>query len=251
MGENDNDNKDEKVLEADKGAENLDNKSKNGAGDEDKGDHSSDDNKDGKGDDKSKKSDNDAGDGIKKDDEDKSEKPAPKTDEEPTTRKRNIDFINERHNRKAEKDANKDKNNIEDDEDADIDDEDVEIIDKRVKKIIAPFISKVQADEDKQEIDAFVSANPDFKPYVEKVAKYAQHPSRSNMPIKAIFYEVAGDDLLKIGATRSKKADEEADKSKGGGGDGGESSVIEKPTWDMTLEEFAEKQQQVRSKPRD
>jgi len=233
MGENDNG--EEIKDQANKGADNQDDKSKDGGAD-DKG--AAADDKDGKGDDKSKDG---VGDGEA---DDKSNKPAPNADDEPQSRKRNIDFIQERKNRKAEKDAA--KNNANDDDD--IDDEDSEIIGKVVSKYISPIIAKQMQEEDKQEIDAFVSANPDFKPYADKVAKYAQHASRKNMPIKAIFYEVAGPDLLKIGADRAKKANDEAKESKGAGGDG--EAETKKSVWDLTPDEFAAEQQKIREKNR-
>lgn len=180
-------------------------------------------------------------------------KPTPKADEEPATRKRNVDFILERQNRKAEKAKNKEKNAAADEEgeeDEEIADDDAKIIDKRVQAHLKPFIEKQMQDEDKAEIAKFVKDNPDFAPYAAKAEKFAQHASRKNIPIKAIFYEVAGDDLMKIGAKRAKEADKEAAKTKAGGGNakGGES---EKGVWEMSDEEFAARQQSVRTKPRE
>lgn len=183
-------------------------------------------------------------------------KPAPVVvDDEPKARKRNVDFIHDRQAKKAEKDAakkdadaNKDTT-VEDDED-DIDPEDKDLIDGRVNKILKPIIDREAANEDKQEIATFVAANPDFKPYADKVFKYAQHASRRNIPLEALFYEVAGPDLLKIGADRARSADKEANKTQAGGGSDQGGGGAEKNVWDLTPEEFAIKQQEVRSKPR-
>jgi len=105
-------------------------------------------------------------------------------------------------------------------------------------------------DEDAQEIGDFVKQNPDFAPYMAKVQKFAQHPSRKDMPIASIFYEVAGTDLLKLGADRARKADIESKKSRAGGGNsnGGGS---EKGVWDLSPEEFEAQKDSVRTKVRE
>jgi len=103
-------------------------------------------------------------------------------------------------------------------------------------------------DEDSQEIADFVKQNPDFAPYAQKVAKFAQHPTRRDMPIKAIFYEVAGDDLLMIGAKRAQQYKDKAKESGAGGGSG--SASVEKSVWDMSVEEFQAEQERVRNTPR-
>ena len=175
----------------------------------------------------------------------------PNADEEPKSRKRNIDFILQRKNDKIAK-LEKENNGANEDEDEgdDIDDDDAKIIDKRVAKAMTPFIQKQMLEEDESEISIFVKDNPDFAPYADKVRKFAQHPTRREMPIKSIFYEVAGDDLLKIGAAREKKATDKAKESSAGGGDGtgGES---EKGVWDLTPAEFAAQQEKLRQRPRD
>jgi len=238
----------EEIKDQNSNAEGGDNQdeSQNDAGAEDEG-NSDDENAEDKND--GDEADEDEGD-DKKSDKSKS-KPTPKADE-PQTRKRNIDFIRDRQARKAEKQKAKQDNGAENDgdEEDDLAPEDAKVIDRRVKKILSPFIQKQMADEDAQEIADFVAKNPDFKPYVEKVARFAQHESRRYMPIESIFYEVAGKDLLKIGAERGKKADKEAKQTQAGGGSnrGGDTP---KNVWDLTPEEFAAEQEKIRNKPRE
>ena len=174
--------------------------------------------------------------------------PTPPADEEPKTRKRNIDFIRERQSKKAEKVANQNNEN-EDEDDSEIDPSDAKIIQKQVAKVLSPFLAKQMQDEDAQEIGDFVKKNPDFGKYAETVKKFAQHPSRRDMPIQSIFYEVAGQDLLKIGADRARKANDLAKESKAGGGTGtgGEGA---KGIWDLTPEEFTARQEELRNKAR-
>jgi hypothetical protein len=105
-------------------------------------------------------------------------------------------------------------------------------------------------EEDDREISDFVAKNPDFKPYIETVRKYSQHDSRKSLPIESIFYEVAGKDLMRIGAQRAKKAGDEAKKTQAGGGSG-VSTEQPKSAWDLTPEEFAAEQDKIRTRTRD
>ena len=191
--------------------------------------------------------------GVKADEDDKAKaevEPTPPADEEPKTRKRNVDFIIERKNKQIEK--LKSKGNVanadeDDDDDDDLDISDKAIIDKRVAKVLTPYIQKQMQEEDANEISEFVAKNPDFAPYADRVKKYAQHPTRKDLPIKALFYEVAGDDLLMIGAKRAKELGDKAKESSAGGGSsqGGDGA---KSVWDLTPEEFTAQQNALRNK---
>lgn len=179
-------------------------------------------------------------------------KPTPNpADDEPKTRKRNIDFILERKNRKIEK-LEKKANNTDDEEENDdnLDDDDAKIIDKRIKSALTPFINKQMQEEDEQEISTFIAENPDFAPYADKVRKFAQHPSRKELPLASIFYEVAGKDLLKIGADRAKKSIAESKQSQAGGGSA-RNTDTPKSVWDLSTDEFEKQQQEVRSRQRE
>ena len=240
MGEN-NAGGDEEIIETEIGAEDLDeSQNDGGAGDEDKGaDKPDDDNGDKKPDEKGT--------------DDKKPEPTPNADEEPKTRKRNIDFILERKNEKIKK--LQEKNNgadaeKEDEDEDNLDPNDAQIIQKHVAKALSPFLAKQMQDEDKQEIDDFVKQNPDFAPYVAKVQKFSQHPSRKDMPISSIFYEVAGGDLLKLGADRARKAGIESKKSRAGGG-GSSGGGSEKGVWDLSAEEFEAQKEALRNKSRE
>jgi hypothetical protein len=67
------------------------------------------------------------------------------------------------------------------------------------------------------------------------------------LPIKTIFYEVAGDKLLKIGAERARKADKSAKETQTGGGSTRSGEGV-KGAWDMPKDDFAKKQEEVRRK---
>lgn len=123
--------------------------------------------------------------------------------------------------------------------------EDVKLITDVVSPLIAPLVDKSLAAEDDKEIADFLTVNPDFKPFEAKARRYMKHPSRRNLPVKSIFYEVAGDRLIKIGADRQKAADAKANNTQTGGGSNraGEGA---KSDWDLPAEEFAAKQERIR-----
>lgn len=123
--------------------------------------------------------------------------------------------------------------------------EDEALITKVVSKKFAPIIDKTLAADDEREIQDFLTANPDFKPFEVKARRYMQHPSRRQLPIKSIFYEVAGDKLIKIGAEREKAANAKAKDTQTGGGSNraGEGA---KGDWELSKEEFEAKQERIR-----
>jgi len=169
-------------------------------------------------------------------------------DAEPEVRKRMSpkDFIIQRQKKKIEKMEKKEAEEKNEDEDDDeIAPEDEALITKVVSKQFAPVFEKTAKEEDDKEVKSFLEENPDFKPYEAKARRYLSHPSRRHLPVSAIFYEVAGTDLLKIGAKRGKEADQEADDTQTGGGSAREKEG-EQSVWDLTPEEFAAKQQKLR-----
>lgn len=155
------------------------------------------------------------------------------------------DFIIQRQQKKIQKLNQIDNDDDEDDSDSDVSSDDEELITKVVSKKFAPLIERQLADDDDLEVKEFISKNPDFKEFEAKARKYMAHPSRRSLPIESIFYEVAGEKLLKLGAERQKKADLEAKNSQAGGGSnrGGESK---KDIWSMSSEEFEREKNNLR-----
>jgi hypothetical protein len=164
---------------------------------------------------------------------------------EERTRMSKQDYIIGRQKAKLAKEQAKQAEADNDTEDDTIAPEDDALISKIIAKRLSPIIDKSLADEDNAEISGFLKDNPDFKEFETKARRYMQHPSRRQLPIKSIFYEVAGDKLIKIGAERERQAIEKAKSSSTGGGSsrGNEGS---KSVNDMTPEEFREKQEAVR-----
>lgn len=210
----------------------------------------------GKGDDAEGK-DKKSADDKKADDKSGADEHADDDDEPQVRRKSAKDYIIERKQRQLEK-AKSAKGEAEkgeggDDREGDDDEvapEDEQIISKVVDKKLAPLREAQQKAEDDADIAAFIAKNPDFKAYEAKARKYMAHPSRAHLPVKTIFYEVAGDDLMRLGAKRGKAADDEAAHGRSGGGsDRGVSGG--KAVSEMTPAEFSAHKDTVRRKMAD
>ena len=194
--------------------------------------------------------------------EKKEEAPQGDDQNEPEVRQRKTakDFIIERQQRKIEKlkkqpsgdDGGQGGNGDDSDDEEDEDDEKDgqkqlmrKLLQEEVLPNLTPILEKHVQTEDDAEVQEFLSKNPDFKPYEAQARRFMSHPSRRSLPIKSIFYEVAGDDLMRIGAERSKKADEEAKATQSGGGssrgDEGQTDV-----WSLSPAEFAKKREEIR-----
>lgn len=83
---------------------------------------------------------------------------------------------------------------------------------------LRPIVEKHIATEDAKEVEAFLKDHPDLEPYKAKVERWMKHPSRRHLPVSSIFFEVAGEHLMRIGATRARKADQKAKETQMGGG---------------------------------
>lgn len=198
----------------------------------------------------------DEGEDDSKDDSDKSsEKDKDKDDDsEPEKRPKSVaDFVAARRAKAAKKgdkdqkgDDGKDEKDDADDSD---DDDSAPVTRKDLKAVMDPIVKeRVEAQVD-TDISSFTAAHPDFKPYAAKVRKWALHPNREGIPVRSIFYEVAGDDLMKIGAKRGKEADIKAKKDRtGGGSDDRDAGGSAEDVWKLTPAEFEKKQQEIRAK---
>jgi len=129
-------------------------------------------------------------------------------------------------------------------EDDEIAPDDEALIKRVVAPMLQPVLEKTLRAEDEQEIKEFLTLNPDFKPFEAKARRFMQHPSRRQLPIKSIFYEVAGDQLLKIGADRKAKADEKAKQTQTGGGSNRAGEGEGRSDWELSKEEFEAKKRE-------
>lgn len=166
----------------------------------------------------------------------------PPADEEPPVRKKPIDYIRERQERRAEKAKAKEEG-----EDDDITPEDEELVSKVIDKKYGGTFEALQEKEFQAELGTFVQTNPEFEPYKAKIEKWAKHPAYSNLPLEQVAHAACGKELLKLGADKARAADSEADGSKTGGNtDRAPDGSAKKKVWDMTPEEFAAEEARVR-----
>lgn len=203
------------------------------------------------GEDNSEKSSDDADGDASKEGEDATEEDK---DEEPPTRKpkTNADWVALRRQKKLEK-ARKAKEQGEEeegddaaeDDDLDVSEEDAKVIDKVLSKRLAPIEQERYETQLKGEINDFIATNPEFSPYAEKALKWAKHPSWKDIPTKQLMFAVAGEKLLKIGATREKQAIVKARATKTGTNGGGDATG-KKPVWEMSDAEFAKEVEAVK-----
>lgn len=227
--------------------------SQNNDSEDDEDDSSSDDGKgdDGKGDSKEGTDTSKGDDSEEDDDGEEPEIRRPKTNAEwAAWRKANKGSKQKDQQKEGDKGNDDDDAGESDEDDADdLSPEDAKAIDKRIAKAVAPFRQQAIEAEVDAGISQFLNANPDFKPFEAKARRFALHPSRQNLPIKSIFYEVAGDKLLKIGADRVRKADKEARKTKtNGSATGGEQGS--KSYKDMPLSDFEKELEREKTKGR-
>lgn len=168
-------------------------------------------------------------------------------DEEPPVRakaKTTADYVAERRGKQLERArAALEEHGIElEDPDA-ANEQIVQVVDERLK----PIIEKSERETEEAELSTFFNVNPDFKPYEAKIKKFAAHPTRRHLPIETIAYEVAGKDLMKIGASRERQAMAAAAASQAGGGNGPQADgAAHKPINEMTKEEFKDFKEKVR-----
>ena len=200
-----------------------------------------------------------AGDGAAKPGDDtkapdkKDEAPATEIkDEEPVARKSRLDYILERKQAKAEKlkqeklkELDKQIKTEAGEGDEEVSPDDEKVVEKVIEKKYGDYFREMDEEKEAAEINGFIAQNPEFKPYETKIRKFASHPSRRHIPINAIAYEVAGPDLMRLGAERAKKADEKAKEAslKAGGsekGDEGSGALAGIEKMSPTSKEFAE-----------
>ncbi len=180
-------------------------------------------------------------------------------DAEPPVRKTKLDYILERKQRKLEKAKSQEIQKVDDQlkkpaddgsgegdgEDDEISPEEEKAIEKVVTKKFGHHFEQLNEEREEAELQGFINQNPKFKPYEAKIRKFANHPSRQHLPLQSIAYEVAGPDLMRIGAEEARKADAEAAKSTTGGGSARNDSA-HKPVSEMSSAEFREYSDKVR-----
>lgn len=113
-------------------------------------------------------------------------------------------------------------------------------------ELLKPLVEEHIAAKNAKEVADFLEENPDFDRYKGKVERFMKHPSRQSIPASAIFYEVAGKDLMKMGADRLRAANEKASGSQAGGS-GSNREALSPVDWSTaTAAEMEAEQMRVR-----
>jgi hypothetical protein len=129
---------------------------------------------------------------------------------------------------------------------AEYDPNDLEVVDQRVQEHIQPYAEQLQQQQVERDVEDFVQQNPEFQPYKDTVRNWAMHESRKNLPVSSIFYEVAGQDLLNIGAQRARSSDAQKMETGGSSGHSTRNEPAAKNPSEMTSAEFEQYKEDVR-----
>lgn len=105
----------------------------------------------------------------------------------------------------------------EEEADDDLDPEDQKRISKLVAKGTEKVIQRQQDLEDRQSVDALITATPELKKYRAVALKYMKNPSYSNIPADKIMAMLSFDDQQKIGARKERVAAKKAKDTQSGG----------------------------------
>ncbi len=183
---------------------------------------------------------------VKEDDKDKEDEDKEDKDE-PKVRKSKKDYIIERLQKKANK-----KTSEEDDDEINPNDRKLveDVVEEKIgntieelKKITLEQEEEKERVQEEAEVEKFCTENEKFAPYKSKILKFWRHETRRHLPLKTIAYEVAGDDLIMIGAKQQREADKAA-KSTSTGSDS-KLATIDKTVAEMSDAEFEEYQNRV------
>lgn len=191
--------------------------------------------------------------------------PAPKEgDEEPPVRKSKLDYILERKNKKIEKLQKSQPANPPNPENPDPntpggDEYSPEELTKFKKmseaifgdrfKAVDSLTEKTEHDDVENQVSDFFKADPHadlLKEFEGKIRKYAQHPSRSQVPIDELVWGIAGKKLITLAADAVRKAQKAAlDSQAGGGGNRKLDAGAKQDWWKLPDEQFLEAQQKI------
>ena len=125
------------------------------------------------------------------------------------------------------------------------------VVDRRIQPLKEQLERQTNATQEQvnaTEVDDLIREKPEYAPYRSKILTYMRHPDYSNIPAENIVMmpNVAGDDLMKIGAKKEREAAEEARRSKEPGSGGRPLPEGSKDWLKASDEEFQSKLAEVR-----
>lgn len=93
---------------------------------------------------------------------------------------------------------------------------------KQAEKAFEPIKEQMFKQNVESTLSKILTDNPEYKPYEKRIRNFVNHENRIGMirqglPVKTVVFEALAPYLEKIGADKLRKANEEADRTKGGG----------------------------------
>ena len=125
--------------------------------------------------------------------------------------------------------------------DGDMDDDERKVISKVVASETSDVRKSMSSLQSEMRVAEFLSQNEEYKQYAGKIREVAKHPAAKGLTIDGVVALALGPkELMKIGADRFVKAQEEANNSRTGGTSRGASPTGGmKNAFDLSPQEFA------------
>lgn len=116
-------------------------------------------------------------------------------------------------------------------------------------KAVDELTEKTERDDVDGQVSDFFKVDPHadlLKEFEPKIRKYAQHPSRSQVPIDELVWGIAGKKLISLAAEAVRKAQKDALDSQAGGGSNRKlQGGTKKDYLSMSSEDFAQEQRRI------
>lgn len=127
------------------------------------------------------------------------------------------------------------------DEDIAPDDQELikKVVDTEYGKKIDSLLAIQQQQQDEKEISEIKAKYPQLEAHFNKAESWWKHESRRNIPFKSVLFEVAGDDLLNVGAEMERNAQTKSNQTKVAGSTNKGVSTS-KPISEMSSDEFSQ-----------
>jgi hypothetical protein len=156
-------------------------------------------------------------------------------DDEPPTRKEQAQLYYQK--RQAEKAAKQAQSGLDETEPKpEIDPQIIkDVLKNELGLNVDEFKSMQHSQKVESELAKLIKENPAFKEDEDKIRTWANHPSRANVPVRSVAFEIAGEKLMKMGADAAMAAYAEANKTKP---IGTTAKAIKKSVSEMSKDEF-------------
>ena len=118
------------------------------------------------------------------------------------------------------------------------------IVDKKLKGV-SSITKELQEIKDRQEVDSFINAKPEFGKYRDTILKHVAHPAYKNIPVHFIAAAIASKDMQKLGAQKEREAAKKAKETQGNGGSYRKPGGVKVDWLTATKEDFEAQREKV------